>query len=65
MVFLKKRNITVPRSLEMQVIEELFTQVNSMLVRKIYGFLSIEDYRKGIAWGQKKKAQKRYQKIAA
>ena len=39
-------------------------QVNTMLVKKIYGCLSLDDYRKGAAAPLKKKARARYTRLA-
>lgn len=53
--YLRKNNIIVPKSLEQPIIEELGTQVNTMLVKKIYGCLSITDYVSGVGAGKKRK----------
>lgn len=63
--FLRKKNVIVPRSLEGAIIEELGTQVNAMLVKKIYGCLTIKDFRKGIPSLSKRRAKKRYSRLAA
>lgn len=42
--YLRTHNVTVPKSLEQPVIEELFNQVNTMLVKKIYGCVSLDEY---------------------
>ncbi len=42
--FLKKQNIIVPRPMEQLIVEELATQVNTMLVKKIYGCLTLAEY---------------------
>lgn len=41
--YLRKNNIIVPKSLEQPIVEELATQVNTMLVRKIYGCLTVNE----------------------
>lgn len=41
--YLRKNNIIVPKSLEQPIVEELATQVNTMLVRKIYGCLTLNE----------------------
>lgn len=41
--YLRKNNIIVPKSLEQPIVEELGTQVNTMLVKKIYGCLNVND----------------------
>ncbi len=56
--YLRKNNIIVPKSLEQPIIEELGTQVNTMLFKKIYGFLSITDYVGGTAGMVKKRKPK-------
>ena len=62
--FLRKRNISIPRSLEGSIIEELAGQVNTMLVKKIYGCLTIEDYQKRIPSATKRKVKARYSRLA-
>src|SRR6478672_11730551 len=42
---LRKLDITIPKALEGPVLEELSTQVGTMLVKKIYGCLTIGEYR--------------------
>lgn len=61
--YLRKMNIVVPKSLEQPIIEELASQVNTMLVKKIYGCLSIQDYQRGIPTTVKRRARNRYAKI--
>lgn len=63
--FLRKKNVTIPRSLEAAIIEELGSQVNAMLVKKIYGCLSLKDFRKGVPNVAKRRAKKRYTRLAA
>jgi hypothetical protein len=62
--YLRRLNITVPRSLEQSICEELFTQVNTMLVKKIYGCLSIQDYQKNLTPSVKRKVETRYLRLA-
>ena len=62
--YLRRLNISVPRSLEQPIVEELSEQVNSMLVKKIYGCLSIEDFRKTANGAAKKRARTRYSKLS-
>ncbi|MEK6706901.1 MAG: hypothetical protein AABZ06_14045, partial [Bdellovibrionota bacterium] len=64
LTFLRKRKVIVPKSLEDSITEELSTQVNTMLVKKIYGCLTIDDYRKHIPRTAKNKARARYSKLA-
>jgi hypothetical protein len=40
LAYLRKNNVIVPKSLEQPIVEELGAQVNTMLVRKIYGCLT-------------------------
>lgn len=63
--YLRRKNITVPKSLEGTIAEELSSQVNQMLVKKIYGCLSIEDYQKKVPTDVKRKAKARYSKLAS
>ncbi len=59
--YLRKNNIIVPKSLEQPIVEELGTQVNTMLVRKIYGCLTVNqfaDSTSSSARGQTKKRVK-------
>ena len=65
LTYLRKMNIIIPHALENAVIEELGNQVNTMLVKKIYGCLSIDEFQRGLKKPQKKTARKRYSKIAA
>jgi hypothetical protein len=64
--YLRKNNIIVPRSLEASVIEELGAQVNVMLVKKIYGCLTIQDYQeKRVKPVERKRARSRYSKLTS
>ncbi|MBL7714801.1 MAG: hypothetical protein JNL01_04985 [Bdellovibrionales bacterium] len=63
LTYLRKMNVVVPKSLEQPIIEELAAQVNTMLVKKIYGCLSIEDYVKGRPFGEKRRAKTRYRRL--
>lgn len=42
--YLRKNNIIVPKSLEQPIVEELGAQVNTMLVKKIYGCLTVNEF---------------------
>jgi hypothetical protein len=44
LTYLRKNNIIVPKSLEQPIVEELGTQVNTMLVRKIYGCINLNEF---------------------
>ena len=63
--YLRKNHIIVPRSLEQAIMEELGTQVNVMLVKKIYGCLSITDYVGAVQPAVCKKAKTRYKKMTS
>lgn len=63
MDFLRKGNVTIPAVYEAHVIEELFGQVNTMLTKKIYGFLSVEEFAKGLTRDQKEKADRNYRRL--
>ncbi|MEK6579771.1 MAG: hypothetical protein AABZ55_11135 [Bdellovibrionota bacterium] len=62
--FLRKKNVIIPKSLESSIIEELSDQVNSMLVKKIYGCLTIGEYQKKLPVTLKRKAKAKYSKLA-
>jgi hypothetical protein len=61
--YLRKMNVTVPKSLEQPIVEELADQVNTILVKRIYGCFSIEAYRKSITPTIKRKARSRYSRL--
>lgn len=61
--YLRKLSITVPQSLEPAIIDELGGQVNTMLVKKIYGCLSIQDYQKKQATSTRRRVRDRYSKL--
>ncbi|MBY0471323.1 hypothetical protein K2X30_09160 [bacterium] len=63
--YLRKMQIAVPKSLEQPIVEELSTQVSSMLVKKIYGCLTIQDYQKHLPSHIRKKAKARYSKLGS
>lgn len=64
--YLRKNNIIVPKSLEQPIVEELGTQVNTMLVRKIYGCLTVNEFADpmgaSVRAAKKKTAKTRYSK---
>lgn len=41
---LRKLGLSVPKEMEEMIFEELFFQVNTMLVKKIYGCMTINEY---------------------
>ena len=63
--YLRTKNIAVPKSLESAIGEELYTQVSHMLVKKIYGCLTINDYQKRIPPIAKRKVKARYSRLSA
>jgi hypothetical protein len=64
LVHLRKLNISVPKSLEQPIVEELSEQIKVMLIKKIYGCLSIQDYQKRLPAHLKKVAKSRYSRLA-
>ena len=60
---LRKLNISVPKSLEGSICEELGHLVNTMLVKKIYGCLTIQEYQKKIPRIAKRKTRARYSRL--
>ncbi len=62
--YLRKMNISVPKSLEASIIDELAGQVNAMFVKKIYGCFSLSEYQKTVPSKLKKQAKARYHKLA-
>jgi hypothetical protein len=61
---LRKLNITIPHSLESSIVDELAAQVNTMLVKKIYGCLTIQEYQKRTPGAVKRKARAQYSRLA-
>lgn len=61
---LRGLKIAIPRPMEPLIMEELYAQVNVMLSKKIYGCLSIDDYRKGVMPGLKRRARSRYSRLS-
>ena len=60
---LTKLNIVIPKSLEASVMEELADQVNTMLIKKIYGCLTIADFQKKASAPARKQARQRYSRM--
>ncbi|MGE0616629.1 MAG: hypothetical protein AB7P04_13425 [Bacteriovoracia bacterium] len=46
LAYLRKLKLSIPNSMVQSIAEEIGAQVNTMLVKKIYGCLSIQDYQK-------------------
>jgi hypothetical protein len=62
---MRKLGLAVPVEWEAHIFEELFFQVNTMLLKKIYGCQSINEYTAKAPTVQKKKAKARYKKLEA
>jgi hypothetical protein len=63
LITMRKLGLAVPMEWEAQIFEELFFQVNSMLVKKIYGCQTIDQYTAKATTAQKRKAQARYRTL--
>ena len=63
--YLSKLNITVPKSLERPIHDELVHQIRSMLLKRIYGYHSIRDFQLQLTKDSKRKAHSRYLKLTA
>ena len=63
--YLRKRKITVPKELEQPIAEELFAQVHSMLVKKIYGCFSLAEYQARLPRRVKSRIRSQYLKWVA
>jgi hypothetical protein len=61
---LRRMSISIPKSLEAPIVEELAEQVNSMLVKKIYGSFSLGEYQKKAPTKNKRQASSRYKTLA-
>jgi hypothetical protein len=62
--YLRKMNVVVPKSLEQPIGEELYEQVSVMLVKKIYGSMSIQEYQKRLPVSMKRKVKARYSRLS-
>ena len=60
---MRKLGLSVPNEWEEVVSEELYFQVRAMLLKKIYGCLTINEYTAKAPTELKKRARKRYQKL--
>ena len=63
LTYLRKMNVTVPKTLEQPIVEELADQVNTILIKRIYGCFSIEEYRKSITPSIRRRARTRYSRL--
>lgn len=61
--YLRLKKVHIPRGLESPIVEELATQVNTMLTKKIYGCLNVQDYQRGVAPKAKRRSRARYQRL--
>lgn len=61
--FLRKNKISVPSEYENAIIEELGSTVSTMLTKKIYGCLTIEEFQKTLSKDQKKNTKNNYRFI--
>lgn len=61
--YLRKKNLTVPKTLEQPIVEELANIVNTMLIKRIYGCLTMKEYQKTVPTGRRKQARSRYSKL--
>ena len=58
LIHLRKLGLSVPKAHEEQIFEELFFQVNTMLVKKIYGCMTINEFTAKMSTPEKKTEQK-------
>lgn len=63
LTYLRKLGISVPKSLEPEILNELAAQVNTMLVKKIYGCLSIKEYQIKAPSVAKRRVRAKYSKL--
>ncbi len=61
--YLRKNNLAVPRALEQHIVEELYEQVKVMMLKKIYGCATIDDYRKTVPAKRKREARTKYTRV--
>ncbi len=59
MTYLRKNNLTIPKIMEKSVMEEFCEQVNHMLLKKIYGFVDIKEFRTKECDFEKKKSHEK------
>jgi hypothetical protein len=62
---MRKLGLAVPVEWEEHIFEELFFQVNTMLVKKIYGCQTINEYTAKAPTAAKRKARANYRKMTA
>jgi hypothetical protein len=61
--FLAMRNVGVPGPMRDMVSEELSLQVTRMLVKKIYGCITLEEFKDKIPASEREKADTRYRQL--
>lgn len=64
MAYLRKHSITIPVHLEKLAKDEFAEQIGVMLIKKIYGFASIQAYQEGLSPEVKQIAKARYSKLS-
>lgn len=57
--YLRKLNLAIPKAMEREFLEELSLMVSEMLTKKIYGCLSIEEFRRSLDNGFKRNTKKK------
>lgn len=62
-LFLRRKNLSIPKAWEAHVNLELEHMVHSMLVKRIYGTSTIEEFRKTLTDPLKRVARARYAKL--
>jgi hypothetical protein len=61
--YLSKHNIVIPQALRHFTLEELTNQIQTMLVKKIYGCLTIQKFRESLTPQIRKRAKSRYTRL--
>ncbi len=61
--YLRKLKISIPKSLEASIAQELWSQVHVLLMKRIYGCLTLRDYQKGLLATEKRKVKARYSRL--
>ncbi len=61
---MRRLGLSIPVEWEHQIFEELFFQVNSMLVKKIYGCQTIDEYTAKAPAAAKRKARANYNRLS-
>lgn len=61
--YLRRMKIIIPLSLEKSIAEELMSQVQVMLLKKIYGCHSIEEFQKKTSKAVRTQAKRKYSRL--